>query len=558
MRDSLAVAQSDVTGAALLNSPLLNKGTAFTALERTRLGLNGLLPPEIETLDVQALRAHEAFKNKNNDLERYIYLRALQDTNEVLFFRLVIDHLDEMMPIVYTPAVALGVQFFSHIYRRPRGLFISYPLRESIRQILRSRPNQQVDVIVVTDGERVLGIGDQGVGGMDISIGKLSLYTALGGIHPSRTLPIVLDVGTNNPRALDDPEYLGWRHARIDGQDYFDFVAQFVRAVKEELPRALLHWEDFSTAHARPILERFRNDLLTYNDDIEGTAAVTLATILAAGSVSGKRLVDQEVVFLGAGSAVGVADSLRAAMVADGLSDEEARSKLWLVDRAGLLVTSRTDLTPDQRRYARPDDRVRNWPRSSGGPIGLADVIANVKATALIGLSTVGGAFTEAIVREMARKTERPLILPLSNPTKQSEADPEDLIRWTDGRALVATGSPFPAVSYGGRHVSIAQCNNAYVFPPVGLGVTAARATRITDAMLLAGARALAAHSPALRDPAAPLLPALADARAVGIEIAIAIGEAAQRAGVAPTTTSSELRQRVIAAQWTPAYAALG
>jgi malate dehydrogenase (oxaloacetate-decarboxylating) len=548
------VKQSELSGAASLNSPVFNKGTAFTHDERVRLGLNGLIPPHIETLDEQANRAYEAFKRKEDDLERHIYLRALQDTNEVLFYRLVLDHLEEMMAVVYTPGVALGCQLFSHIYRRPRGLFISYPLRQSIREILRSRPNRDVDVVVVTDGERILGIGDQGVGGMGISIGKLSLYTLIGGIQPMRTLPIVLDVGTNNQERLNDPEYLGWRHKRIGEQDYQDFIEQFVDAVKKELPGTLLHWEDFATAHARPILQRYRNELLTYNDDIQGTAAVTLGAILGAVSVSEQKLSDQQFVFLGAGSSLGVADYLRAAMIAEGLSDADARRRFWIVDIEGLLHTGRTDLTSDQRVYAQPREVTINWSRSAEGKVGLADVIANINATVLIGLSTTGGAFREPIVREMARKVERPIIFPLSNPTDKSEAKPDDLIHWTNGRALVATGSPFPPVSYAGVQIPIAQCNNAYIFPGVGLGIAASRARRVTDTMMLVAARTLGNNSPALKDPAAPLLPPLTEARKVAVEIAVAVGEAAQRDGVAPKTSHEELRKKVIDAQWRPQY----
>src|SRR5712671_1193731 len=479
-------------GMDLLDTPLLNKGTAFSADERKELGLNGLLPPQEETLDEQALRAYEAFQRKPDDLERHVYLRALQDTNEVLFYKLLLDHIEEMTPLVYTPTVALACEQFSHIYRRPRGLFISYPLRESIPAILRNRPNAYVDVIVVTDGERILGIGDQGAGGLGIPIGKLSLYTLIGGIRPERTLPIVLDVGTNNAERLNDPEYVGWRHERVTGQAYFDFVDQFVEAVKEELPNVCLQWEDFATPHARPILERYRDKLLTFNDDIQGTAAVALGAILGAVGVIGKRLRDQQIVFLGAGSAaVGVADYLRAALVQDGLSESEARGRFWLVDKDGLLHTGRTDLTPEQRVYAHPAERVADWPRTLHGAIGLADVIGRIEATILIGLSTVGGAFTEPIVREMARKVERPVILPLSNPTTRSEATAEDLIRWTNGRALVATGSPYPPVKYDGRSIPIAQCNNVFIFPAVGLGVVASGARRVTDGMMLAAGRVL-------------------------------------------------------------------
>jgi malate dehydrogenase (oxaloacetate-decarboxylating) len=542
-------------GVDLLNRPALNKGTAFTEDERSRLGLHGLLPPHIETLDEQVVRAYEAYRRKDDDLERHIYLRALQDTNEVLFYRLLLDHIEEMTPIVYTPVVALACEQFSHIYRRPRGLFIPYPMRDSIPTLLRNRPNSEVDVIVVTDGERILGIGDQGAGGLGIPIGKLSLYTLIGGIRPERTLPIILDVGTNNAERLGDPEYLGWRHERLTGQAYLDFIDQFVRAVQQELPNACLQWEDFATPHARPILERYQEELLTFNDDIQGTAAVALGAILGALGVTGQRLRDQQIVFLGAGSAaVGVADYLRAALVQDALSEAEARGRFWLVDKNGLLHSGRSDLTPEQRVYAQPEDRVAGWPRTSHGAIGLADVIGRVEATVLIGLSTVGGAFTEAIVREMARKVERPVIFPLSNPTARSEASPEDLLRWTAGRALVATGSPYPPVRYEGRSIPIAQCNNVFIFPAVGLGVAASGARRVTDGMMLAAARALGEHSPARADPTGSLLPALRDVRAVARAIATAVGLEAQRAGVAPETSPEELRDRVAAAQWMPEY----
>jgi malate dehydrogenase (oxaloacetate-decarboxylating) len=546
-------------GMDILNRQGLNKGTAFTEEERTEFGLHGLLPPQVETLDEQAVRAYEAFQKKDNDLERHIYLRALQDTNEVLFYRLLLDHIEEMTPIVYTPTVALACEQFSHIYRRPRGLFISYPLRNSIPQLLRDRPNKDVDVIVVTDGERILGIGDQGVGGLGIPIGKLSLYTLIGGIRPERTLPIVLDVGTNNQERLNDPEYLGWRHERITGQEYLDFVDQFVQAVKQELPETCLQWEDFATPHARPILQRYRDQLLTFNDDIQGTSAVALGAALGAVKVTGKSLKEQQLVMLGAGSAgIGVADGLRAAMKLEGLTEEEARSRFWVIDRDGLLHSGRKDLTSEQAVYAQPESRVAGWPRTSNGHIGLADVIGQIKATILIGLSTVGGAFSEPIVREMAKKVERPIIFPLSNPTSKSEAKAEDLIRWTDGRALVASGSPFDPVSYGGRKIPIAQCNNVYIFPAMGLGVVASGARRVTEPMMLAAARALAGNSPALKDPSASLLPPLTEIRKVAAEIAFAVGTQAQKDGVAPKISEDELRRRVLKAQWMPAYTALG
>jgi len=541
-------------GVDLLNRQGLNKGTAFTDAERAALGLQGLLPPLVETLDQQSVRAYEAYQRKTDDLERHIYLRALQDTNEVLFYQLLLDHVEEMTPMVYTPVVALACEQFSHIYRRPRGLFISYPLRDSIPVLLQNRPNPEVDVIVVTDGERILGIGDQGAGGLGIPIGKLSLYTLIGGIRPERTLPIVLDVGTNNVERLKDPEYLGWRHERITGQAYFDFVDQFVQAVKQELPNTCLQWEDFATPHARPILERYRDQLLTFNDDIQGTAAVALGAILGGVQVAARPLKDQQVVMLGAGSAgIGVADLLRAAMRDAGLSDEDARRRFWVVDKDGLLHSGRTDLTAEQHVYAQPRDRVSAWLAGRDG-IGLADVIGKIDATILIGLSTARGAFTEAIVREMGRKVERPIIFPLSNPTSKSEATADDLIRWTDGRALVATGSPFAPVAWNGRQIPIAQCNNIFIFPAMGLGVVASRARRVTDAMILAAARALGEKSPALTDPSASLLPALAQLREVAAHIATAVGRQAQHDGVAPKTSDAELGQRITATQWTPAY----
>jgi malate dehydrogenase (oxaloacetate-decarboxylating) len=552
---SASTPPDSLRGVRLLNHPALNKGTAFSEDERSELGLHGLLPPRVESLDVQVGRAYQAYRRKDDDLERHIYLRALQDTNEVLFYRLLLGHIEEMTPIVYTPVVAQACEEFSHIYRRPRGLFVSYPLRDAIPTLLRNRQSAQVDIIVVTDGERILGIGDQGAGGLGIPIGKLSLYTLIGGIRPERTLPIVLDVGTNNAERLNDPEYLGWRHERVTGQAYFDFVDQFVRAVQQELPNACLQWEDFATPHARPILERYRDELLTFNDDIQGTAAVALGAILGALGVTSSPLRDQQIVFLGAGSAaVGVADYLRAAIVQDGLSEAEARSRFWLVDKDGLLHAGRSELRPEQRVYAQPDENVTGWPRSSGGRIGLANVIAQVKATVLIGLSTVGGAFTEAIVREMASKAERPVILPLSNPTTRSEASPEDLIRWTDGRALVATGSPYAPVQFGGRSIPIAQCNNVFIFPAVGLGVVASGARRVTDGMMLAAARELGEHAPARTDPSGSLLPALRDVRAVARAIATAVGLEAQRSGLARKTSPEELRDRVAATQWTPEY----
>jgi malate dehydrogenase (oxaloacetate-decarboxylating) len=539
----------------LLDTPLLNKGTAFSYEERTLLGLHALLPPQVETLDEQVVRAYEAYKRKDEDLERHIYLRALQDTNEVLFYRLLVDHLEEMTPVVYTPVVGAACQEFSHIYRRPRGLFISYPMRDSIIELLRHRPNPEVDVIVATDGERILGIGDQGAGGLGIPIGKLSLYTVFGGIAPERTLPIVLDVGTNNQDRLKDPEYLGWRHERITGDEYYAFIEQFVRAVKQELPGTLLQWEDFGVMHARPILEKYRDQLLTFNDDIQGTGSITLSVIQAASEVSGVPYRDQRFAILGAGSAgIGVADLLTAALVEEGVPAAEARRRTWIVNRGGLIHSGRTDIKDEQRVYAHPWDDVRSWAPGGDGKIGLEEVVREARPTVLIGLSTLKGAFTESMVRNMARWVSRPVILPLSNPTAKSEAIPEDLLKWTDGRAIIATGSPFSPVKFGDTIFPIAQCNNAYIFPALGLGLVAGRCRAVTDSMLLAAARALAERSPARQNPHAPLLPSLRELREVALQIALAVAMEGQRKGLAPKMSKDELGERIRQARWVPEY----
>jgi len=542
-------------GMDLLDTPLLNKGTAFSYEERTLLGLHALLPPQVETLEQQVVRAYEAYQRKTEDLERHIYLRALQDNNEVLFYRLLVDHLEEMTPVVYTPVVGAGCQEFSHIYRRPRGLFISYPMRDSILELLRHRPNPDVDVIVVTDGERILGIGDQGAGGLGIPIGKLSLYTVFGGIAPEKTLPIVLDVGTNNQDRLKDPEYLGWRHERITGDEYYAFIDQFVRAVQQELPGTLLQWEDFGVAHARPILQKYRDQLLTFNDDVQGTGSITLAVLMAASEVTGVPFRDQRFTILGAGSAgVGVADLLTAELVRAGVPPQEARRRTWIVNRGGLIHTGRTDIKDEQRVYAHPWEDVRSWAPNSEGKIGLEEVVREARPTVLIGLSTLKGAFTESMIRTMARWVSRPVVLPLSNPTAKSEAIPEDILKWTEGRAIVATGSPFSPVKYGGTIYPIAQCNNAYIFPALGLGLVAGKCRKVTDEMLLSAARALAARSPARGNPHAPLLPTLRELREVALEIALAVAMEGQRSGLAPKMSEDEVRERIHEARWTPIY----
>ncbi len=551
------VLEISLTGQLLQEQPFLNRGLAFTFDERREFALQGLLPPHEETLEVQLERAYEAYQRKTTDLERHIYLRALQDENEALFYALLLAHVSEMMPMIYTPVVGAACQQFSRIYRRPRGLFISVPEQKDIETILDNRPYRDVDVIVVTDGERILGLGDQGVGGMGIPIGKLSLYTLCGGIHPTRTLPIILDVGMNNQDRLKDPLYVGWRHERVRGQQYDDFIDAFVQAVRRKLPNVLLQWEDFAQANAGRMLERYRDQLCTFNDDIQGTAAVTTGTLLAAVKVTGSRLRDQRVVMFGAGSAgCGVSEQVCAAMVKEGLPEAEARSRFWLIDRPGLLREGLTGLLPFQQRFVQPRAAWAKWQLTQPDQVGFEDVVKNVHPTILIGASGVPGVFTQSIIREMASHALRPIIFPLSNPTSRCEAAPADLLAWTEGKALVATGSPFADVTYKGRAMHIVQCNNSYIFPGLGLGVLAVGASRVTDGMFMAAAMALADSSPALGNPAAPLLPSLEEIRKVSRQVALAVAAEAQRAGVA-RASSKELDRLVEEKMWTPRYVRL-
>jgi malate dehydrogenase (oxaloacetate-decarboxylating) len=540
-------------GQAALFDALTTKGTAFTEAERRKYGLLGLLPTGVKTLEDQAAHCWHEFCTRHDDLDKHIYLRALQDRNETLFYRVLHDHIPETLPIVYTPTVGEACQRFGEIYRRPRGLFVSYPERDCLDEVLRNRPQHDVDVIVVTDGQRILGLGDQGIGGMGIPIGKLSLYTLIGGIDPARTLPIVLDVGTDNAELVDDPLYLGWRHRRIDDDDYYAFIDQFVTAVREQLPNVLLQWEDFATVHAEPILARYRDQLLTFNDDIQGTAAVTLGALHGAAKVAGRPLSQQQIVMLGAGSAgIGVLDMIRSEMVNQGLSEDAARERIWVVDVDGLLTDDRTDLSAGQRDFAQPADRVSGWGLSE--PAQLADVVHHVDVGVLLGLSTAAGAFTESIVREMAGKTERPIIFPLSNPTSRAEAHPAELDHWTDGRALIATGSPFAPLHRNGVERPVAQCNNVYIFPAMGLAVTAAQATRVTDEMMRVAAATLGEASPALADPDQSLLPAWVDVPDVAVRIAHAVAVQAVADGVAPKRSGEELTERITQVRWLPVY----
>jgi malate dehydrogenase (oxaloacetate-decarboxylating) len=548
------VYQVRARGTQVMREPMIFRGTAFTQEERVALGLVGLLPDGVTTLDSQTLRVYAQYQRASDDLAKNAYLTALRGRNEVLFYRLLSDHVEEMLPIVYTPTIGQAIERYSHEYRRPRGVFLSIDHPERIEESLSNfgRSADEVDLIVATDSEGILGIGDQGVGGIEIAIGKLTVYIAAAGIHPRRVLPVVLDVGTDNQALLTDQMYLGNRHARVRGERYDDFIDAYVQTAHRMFPDAMLHWEDFGVDNARRILDRYAADLCTFNDDMQGTAAVALAAAVAGVRAAGARMRDQRVVVLGPGTAgVGIADFLREAMVRDGLSAQEAARRIWLVGLPGLLTDDLgSELRDFQRPYARPAGEVSDWV-PSGRP-GLAETVAHVAPTMLIGTSTQAGAFPEPIVREMARRVERPIIFPLSNPTSKAEALPADLLAWTDGRALVATGSPFPPVQHAGVTYRIAQANNALVFPGLGLGVVVSRAQRISDGMIQACADAVAQLvEDGVRG--APLLPPVSDLRRVSAIVAVAVAEAAAAEGLAQVALGDPIQQ-VHEAMWRPVY----
>ena len=545
----------DIAGFDLLSRPLLNKGTAFSDAERNAFDLHGLLPPNVLTLEEQLARRLAALRAYETPLEKYTFLRDLQDNNETLFYALIVRHIEEVLPLIYTPTVGEACQRFSEIFRKPRGLFLSYPNRSRIAEMLAHPRYDDVRVIVVSDGERILGLGDQGAGGMGIPIGKLSLYTGCAGIHPGHTLPILLDTGTNNPERLADPLYIGWRHERVRGAEYDDFVESFVSAVEKRWPHVLLQWEDFAGANAGRLLARYRDRLCTFNDDIQGTAAVAAGTLLSAINVTGIPLKEQRVALLGAGSAgIGICSLIVSAMVEAGLSREEAFSRFYAVDRDGLLVEGMSGILPAQEPFVTKRSAVAGWTLEHPSKIGLFDVVANAKPTVLIGVSGQPGTFTEAAIRTMAKSCARPVIFPLSNPTARSEATAADIMRWTDGRALIGTGSPFPPVEREGRLVPVDQTNNSYIFPGAGLGILAVRARRVTDAMFMAAAKALAALSPARTDKNGRLLPELNGIRAVSEAVALAVARQAQADGVAQATSEDALESAIHATIWEPAY----
>ncbi|CAG8998528.1 MAG: NAD-dependent malic enzyme [Candidatus Celerinatantimonas neptuna] len=541
-------------GPALLETPLLNKGNAFTNEERISFNLEGLLPQSIETIEEQTQRALEQYRSFRSDLNKHIFLRNIQDTNETLFYRLVTENIAEMMPIIYTPTVGMACEQFSNIYRRSRGLFISYPNREHIEEVLNNATRHNVKVIVVTDGERILGLGDQGIGGMGIPIGKLSLYTACGGISPAYTQPVILDVGTNNQHLLDDPMYMGWRHARISGEEYDKFVDQFIQAVKVRWPDCLIQFEDFAQANANPLLDRYRDELCCFNDDIQGTASIAVGSLLAACKANGEKLSAQRICFAGAGSAgCGIAEAIIRAMVNEGINEAQARKQVFMVDRWGLLQDNMPNLQSFQKPLAQAANLLKQW-EIEGDSISLQQVVEHGQPTILIGVSGASGLFTEELIRKMNSYCNRPIIFPMSNPTSRIEARPEDILRWTDGHALVATGSPFADVHFGDKSYPIAQCNNSYIFPGVGLAVIAAQITRITDEMLMAASRTLAEHSPLAKDSEGCLLPPLDEIQELSKDIAFAVAKQAIAEGLAPKISDDYLHQSIENNFWIPEY----
>jgi malate dehydrogenase (oxaloacetate-decarboxylating) len=541
-------------GPALLETPLLNKGSAFTQEERSNFNLSGLLPPRYESIDEQVSRALQQYKSFKTDINKHIYLRAIHDNNETLFFRLVQENLAEMMPIIYTPTVGDACEQFSDIYRSSRGLFISYEDRYNIDDILRNATKNKVKIIVVTDGERILGLGDQGIGGMGIPIGKLSLYTACGGISPAYTLPVMLDMGTNNQKLLDDPMYMGTRSRRIAQEQYNEFVDLFIKAVKRRWPKVLLQFEDFAQPNAMPLLKKYRDEICCFNDDIQGTASVTVGTLLAACRSKKVKLSELKVAFVGAGSAgCGIAEQIISQMISEGLSPEKARANIYMIDRYGLLTEGMTDLRDFQEVLTQNKTSQDNW-SIKGDYASLVEVMHGAKPNVLIGVSGQKGLFTEEVIKAMQTHCDTPIIFPLSNPSKQVEASPEDVIKWTKGNVVIATGSPFKPVEYNGKIFDIAQCNNSYIFPGIGLGVVAAKISRITDEMLQVASETLANASPLANNGSGSLLPPLTDIAQLSKDIAFAIAKVAFKEKLALKMTDEKLTSKIEDSFWKAQY----
>ncbi len=553
METSEAAIETDLRGRQLLADARINRGVAFDHEERAALGLTGLLPPGVLGLEGQAVRAYTQFKSQGSALAKNVFLSLLHDRNEVLFYRLLQDHLAEMLPIVYTPTVGEAIENFSGEFRGWRGVYLSVDRPAEIEASLQATGlgPEDVDLIVATDGEAILGIGDWGVGGIGISIGKLAVYTAAAGIDPGRTIPVVLDVGTNRKSLLEDPLYLGNRHERVDQDRYDAFVEAYVETASRLFPRALLHWEDVGASNATRILQRYKDSKFTFNDDIQGTGAITLAAVLSALQQAEGRLRDQRIVIYGAGTAgIGIAEQLAASMAEEGLS--EPAGAFWALSSRGLITVGSGSMREFQRPFARPEEEAADFARDEKGRIGLLEVVRQVQPTVLIGTSGQAGSFTEEVVRQMAVHCERPIIMPMSNPTSLSEADPADLLAWTEGRALVATGSPFPPVTVGRHTFVIAQANNALVFPGLGLGAIVAGAARITKNMIRAAARAVADQVDSSQI-GAPLLPQVEALRETSAAVAVAVARAAVADEVS-RAAPADLEAAVRRSMWEPVY----
>ncbi|MCF6776742.1 NAD-dependent malic enzyme [Thiotrichales bacterium 19X7-9] len=547
-------------GRALLNEPLLNKGTAFNELERDNFDLHGLLPVHIESMNSQVMRVGRQLQEKANNIQKNIFLNALHDSNVTLFYKYASMNIDEVLPIVYTPTVGDAVESYSCEFRRPAGVYLSYEQKDKLDKILaKTAKEREIDFIIVTDGEAVLGIGDWGIGGMDISIGKLMVYIICSGINPARVLPVQLDVGTNNQKLIDSPLYLGSHHKRITGKKYDEFIDLFVKSVKKHFPNVYLHWEDFGRDHARSILEKYRNDLCTFNDDMQGTGIVATANTITGIQATKTNFCDHVVVMFGAGTAgCGIMDQILDAFVASGMTEAQARKRFYIIDRNGLIVDDMEGLPYFQKPYARKRSEVKKWQVVDQDNISLQEVVENAKATILIGCSTVKGAFNKPIVKAMAKNIKRPIIMPLSNPNSHCEAEPEDLIKWTDAKAIIAAGSPFDPVEYKGKTYVISQANNAFIFPGLGLGAIAVKATKMSDNMIRAACKALSEFSPLRKNKDAPILPPIHDAPLVSKKAAVAVAKAAIKEGLsAINAKASDAEKLVEAAQWTPKYSKL-
>jgi len=566
--------ETDLTGINLLESAQLNKGTAFNDEEREKFSLKGLLPPAVENIEDQLQRAYRQYSINFDALQKNIFLNNLYNTNETLFFRLISDHIKEMMPIIYTPTAGLAIQEYSNEFRRPRGIYISYPDLDHVYEILDNRINPEIDLIVLTDSEQILGIGDQGANGIGISVAKLVIYTLGAGINPKRMLPIMIDVGTNNTNLLHDPLYIGWRHPRISRKEYDHFVSKVIKAIKLKFPGVFLQWEDFGKEKARCNLDHYQDKICTFNDDIQGTGAVAMAAILNASKLTRTKLSDHRVVIFGAGTAgCGIADRISYWMIKDGLTPQEAHSRFWLLDSKGLITEDRTNLDYFKEPYARPVNEIHDWgfkvveenPSSdimSEKPSrlnnvdvspSLQDVVRNVKPTILIGTSTVHGAFSKEIVTTMAAAVERPIIFPLSNPKTLAEANPHDILKWTCGRALVAAGSSYDDLTIAEKRISIAQCNNAFMFPGLGLGVISAKAERVSPGMIDAAVDELRHSVNILDDPSERLLPDLSNLKKVSKNIAVSVALKAAKEGIA-LIDPENVEQLVESNIWKPIY----